>query len=184
MKRLLAIGIGFGLAISSLHADTTTLRSGDQIDIRLGGVPADDVQQVSGQYQIDGTGNVNMPNIGKVKAAGLTQSELQSAIENAYKTQQIYTNPTITVNVSSQARFVNVAGEVKNPRRVEFTPDLTVLASIAAAGGFTEYADQTKVRLIRGDQVIMLNVKEMRRDAAKNIGMQPGDSIEVQQSFW
>ncbi len=82
------------------------------------------------------------------------------------------------------ARFVNVGGDVKAPRRVEYTPDLTVLGAINAAGGFTEYADQSKVRLLRGGQVTIINVKDVRRDPSKDLKLRPGDTIEVPQTWW
>jgi len=184
MKKLLIIACAFLSLAHFGFAQDATLRSGDQIEVRLGGVPPEEVQQVSGVYQVDGTGMVNMPHIGRIKASGLTQAELQSAIESGYKNQQIYTNPTITVNVPTAARFVNVGGDVRTPRRVEYTPDLTVLGAISAAGGFTEYADQSKVRLLRSGKVIMINVREVRKDPSKDIPVRPGDSIEVPQSFW
>jgi polysaccharide export outer membrane protein len=119
-----------------------------------------------------------------VRAAGLAQAELQDAIEAIYRREQIYTHPTITINVPTQVRFVNVGGDVKTPKRVEFTPDLTVLGAINAAGGFTDFADQTKVRLLRDGHVTMVNVKEVRRDPTKDPLLKPGDTVEVPQSFW
>lgn len=184
MKR--ALGLICALAAYPVLAfsQDAVLRVGDQIDIRLGGVPGEETTAVSGSYQVDGQGFVNMPHIGKVRAAGVTQAALQSAIEGAYKSQQIYTNPTVTVNIPTTARFVNVGGDVKNPRRVEFTPDLTVLGAITAAGGFTEYADQTKVRLLSGGQATIVNIKEVRKKPEIDPHLKPGDSIEVPQSFW
>ena len=130
-------------------AEDATLRVGDQIEVRLGGVPSDEIMQVSAQYTVDGSGFVNMPHIGKVKAAGVTQEELQNAIEGTYRNQQIYTNPTITINVPNQARFVNVGGDVKSPQRVPYTADMTLQSAIMACGGFTEYANQAKVQLMQ-----------------------------------
>ena len=160
------------------------LRSGDQIELRLGGVPPQEIEQISGQYQVDGQGFLNLPHIGKIRAAGLAQAELQTTIEAAYRNQQIYTNPTVTINVPTQARFVNVGGDVKTPRRVEFTPDLTVLGAISAAGGFTEFADTTKVRLLRDGHASLVNIKEIRKDPSKDPRLKPGDTLEVPQSFW
>lgn len=184
MKRFLVIACVLAATLNIGSAQEIALREGDQIELRLGGVPTEEIQQVSGVYQVDGQGFVNMPHIGRVKAAGLSQSALQSAIESGYKNQQIYTNPTITVNVPTAARFVNVGGDVKAPRRVEYTPDLTILGAINAAGGFTEFANQSQVRLLRGGQVIMVNIKEVRKDPSKDLKVRPGDSIEVPQSFW
>jgi polysaccharide export outer membrane protein len=119
-----------------------------------------------------------------VKAAGATQAQFQSAIESAYKSQQIYTNPSITVSVASGARFVDVGGDVRAPQRVPFTADLTLLGAITATGGFTEYADQTKVRVLRDSQVIVISVREVKKDPSKDLKLKPGDKIEVPRSFW
>jgi protein involved in polysaccharide export with SLBB domain len=167
-----------------LMAQDVVLREGDQVEVRLGGVPPEEVTQVSGSFTVDGQGFINLSHIGKVRAAGLTQDQLQAAIESAYKTQQIYTNPSITVSVPTAARFVDVGGDVRAPQRVPFTPDLTVLGAITAAGGFTEYADQGKVRLLRDGNVTMISIREVRKDPSKDIRLKPGDKIEVPQSFW
>lgn len=171
------------LAMTAFGQDAV-LRPGDQIELRLGGVPSEEISQVNGVYTVDGDGFVNMPHIGKVHAAGSTQSQLQAAIEGTYKAQQIYTNPSITLAVPNAARFVDVGGDVRSPQRVPFTADLTLLGAITASGGFTEYADQGKVSLLRDGQVIMVNIKEVRRDPTKDIKLKPGDKIQVPQSFW
>ena len=160
------------------------LREGDQIEIRLGGVPAEEVSQVTGPYTVDGEGFINMPHIGKIRAAGATQTQLQSTIEATYKAKEIYTNPSITLAVPNAARFVDVGGDVRSQQRVPFTADLTVLGAITAAGGFTEYADQSKVKLLRDGKVIPINIKDVRKDPTKDIKLKPGDKIQVPQSFW
>jgi len=172
------------LTASPLSAQDAVLRPGDTLDLRLGGVPPEEIQAVSGPYTIDGEGFVNLPHIGRIRAAAATQAQLQGTIENAYRSQQIYTNPSITLGVPMEARFVNTGGEVKAPQRVPFTPDITVLSAISASGGFTEFADQSKVRLLRDGRVTIVNVKEVRRDPSKDIRLKPGDKIEVPQSFW
>lgn len=160
------------------------LRSGDNIEIRLGGVPYDEITQVTGAYTVDTSGFVNMPHIGRIKASGLTQDELQLAIEKSYRDNEIYTRPTITVSVPMQTRFVNVGGEVRMPQRVPYTTDLTVLSAINAAGGFTEFASQGNVRLLRGSTVTMIDIRRVRKDPSKDMILQPGDSIEVVRSLF
>ncbi|CAN5620870.1 N/A [soil metagenome] len=183
MKNILFV-LGLLVGVSSLvSAQDAVLRVGDQIEVRLAGVPSEDSQQVTGSYPIDGQGFVNMPHIGTVRAAGLTQGALQKSIETSYRSRQIYTNPTITVTVPATARFVNVGGEVKTPRRVEFTPDLTVEGAIIAAGGYTEYADPKKVRLSRDGKTMPLNLKQVDKNYSRK-PVQPGDSIEVPRGLW
>lgn len=159
-------------------------RSGDSIELRIGGVPAEEISVVTGSYTVDGEGFINLPHIGKVRAEGLSQAALQRAVEGAYKGQQIYTNPTITVTVPTTQRFVNVSGDVRAPRRVEYTTDLTVMGAISAAGGFTDYADQRKVRLMRDGKTQIVDIKAVRADPSRDIRLLPGDQIDVPQSFW
>ena len=174
----------FFVSAGVLRASDAAFRTGDTIELRIGGVPAEETQLITGAYTVDGEGFVNLPHVGKVRAAGLGQAALQSAIEAAYRAGEIYTNPSITVTVPAALRFVNVSGDVRQPRRVEYTSDLTLLGAISACGGFTEYADQRKVRLIRGGGVQIVDIKAVRKDPALDVVLLPGDQIEVPQSFW
>jgi protein involved in polysaccharide export with SLBB domain len=160
------------------------LRYGDTMDIRLGGVPREEIEQVTGTYVVDTQGFVNMPHLGRIKAVSLTQEQLQVSIENAYRASGLYTNPTITVSVPMLARFVNIGGEVRLPQRVAYTPDLTAVSAISAAGGLTEYASQTRIRLVRGNTVVKLDLRKIRKDPSLDVPLEPGDSIEVMRSFF
>jgi polysaccharide export outer membrane protein len=160
------------------------LRTGDLVEIRLGGVPPDETIQVNGIYTVDSVGNVNMPQIGSIRALGLTQQALQAAIEAKYRSAGVYTTPTISVSVPLEARFVNVGGEVRMPQRIPYTTDLTVLSAVNAAGGFTEYAAQTRMRLVRGGEAMKVDMKKIRRDPGSDIVLEPGDTIEVMRSFF
>ncbi len=83
-----------------------------------------------------------------------------------------------------QTRFVNVGGAVRTPQRVSFTEDMTLLASINAAGGFNDFADQKRVRLLRGNEVKVFDVRQFRRDPSLDVKLQPGDRVEVPQTFF
>jgi protein involved in polysaccharide export with SLBB domain len=175
--------LGFVVLSNYAWADAV-LRSGDTIELKLGGVPVAEQASVTGQYTIDGEGGINMPYIGKVRIGGLTPNAAQSAIQDTYRSRGIYTNPNIVITMQALSRFVNVGGEVKTPQRVPFTPDLTVLASINAAGGFSPYADERKVRLLRGNDVSVIDVKKIRANPSLDIQLQPGDRVEVPQSLF
>ncbi len=172
------------LAFAFTARGQATLRVGDPIDLKVAGVPAEEQAQLNNTYTVDSTGSVNLPYINKVRAEGLTPSQLASAIEQTYRSNKIYTNPTITAVMQPTARFVNVGGAVRNPSRVPFTEDITLLAAINAAGGFNDFADQRKVRVLRGSKVQVFDVRESRRDPSKDLKLQPGDRVEVPQSFF
>lgn len=161
-----------------------TLRPGDPLEIRIGGVPNEEQLQVNNTYTIDATGSVNLPYINKVKAEGLTPAELSRVIEQAYRANKVYTNPNITILMQPTARYVNVGGSVRNPTRVPFTEDMTLLTAINAAGGFNDFADQRHVRLLRGNEAKIYDMRQIRRDPSQDVRLRPGDRIEVPQSFF
>ena len=161
-----------------------TLRVGDPIELKIGGVPAEEQQQVNNIYTVDAAGFVNLPYINKIKAEGMPPADLARSIEEAYRANKIYTNPNITILMQPTSRFVNVGGSVRSPSRVPFTEDMTLLAAINAAGGFNDFADQKRVRLLRGNQVKIYDVRQFRRDPSQDVKLQPGDRVEVPQTFF
>ena len=161
-----------------------TLRIGDPVELKIGGVPAEDQNQVNNMYSVDANGAINLPYIGKVHAEGMTPAQLSRSIEENYRSNKIYTNPNITIIMQPTARFVNVGGSVRAPSRVPFTEDMTLLTAINAAGGFTDFADQRHVRLLRGSEVTVYDVRRFRKDPSQDVRLRPGDKIEVPQSFF
>jgi polysaccharide export outer membrane protein len=174
----------FLFALASAVFGQATLRVGDPIDIKIGGVPNDEQTQVNNTYTIDTSGAVNLPYINKIRAEGLTPAQLARSIEQSYRAAQIYTNPNITILMQPTSRYVNVGGAVRSPARIPFTEDITLLASINAAGGFNDFADQKRVRLLRGNEVKVYDVRQFRRDPSLDVKLQPGDRVEVPQTFF
>ena len=179
---ILVLLLLFGL-LSGAFAQAI-LRVGDPVQLAISGVPQDEQAQVNNIYIIDAHGLINLPYINKVKAQGRTPAELAAAVEQAYRANRIYTKPTITVVMQPSARFVNVGGSVRNPTRVPFTEDMTLLTAINAAGGVNDFADQGHVRLLRGKESKIFNVKRFRSDPSQDIPLQPGDKVEVPQSLF
>jgi protein involved in polysaccharide export with SLBB domain len=161
------------------------LRPGDNIEIRLGGVTSfEEINAVSGMRTIDSEGFLNLPFIGRIKAAGLTQHQLQETIEKKYIAQGVYTAPAITVAVPLSERFVSVGGEVRLPQRITYTPDLTLLAAIQAAGGFNEYASHSRVRLLRGNEARIVDVRKVIKNPGLDVPLEPGDVVEIPRSLF
>jgi protein involved in polysaccharide export with SLBB domain len=119
-----------------------------------------------------------------VHAEGLTPPQLAQAIEGTYRSNKIFTNPTVTILMQPTARFVNVGGAVRAPNRIPFTEDITLLSAINAAGGFNDFADQKHVRLLRGNSAKVYDIRQFRRDPSLDPKLQPGDRVEVPQSFF
>lgn len=162
----------------------STLRVGDTLDLRLAGVPAEEVTQFTALYTIDEGGTLNLPYIGAVKIAGLPANEAQTLIEEKLKSEKIYTHPTVLLIPQQNSRFVNIGGQVRSPGRIIYTADLTLMSAINAAGGFNDYADQKRVQFVRNGKKEIIDARKLIKDPSKDQKVQPGDQITVPQSLW
>lgn len=157
-------------------ATTALLRHGDSLTIALQGVP----DPSNNAVQIDDQGCLSLPYIGPVPAAGLNAGELAQRIRETYVAKKIYT--TVDVSVSVTERYVYVGGEVVRPGRIVWTPDLTAAKAIQAAGGFSLYAKETRVGLVRDQRTYDVDVKLAQKNPEQDPRLLPGDALQVPRS--
>lgn len=158
-------------ALQAEAAAPPQLQAGEKIHITVYGEPT-----LSGDYQIDPSGFVSLPLAGTIKAAGLSQQELEQALTTKYSGGYLK-NPKITVGISEFRPFY-IVGEVEKPGAYPYTGGLTVLSAIAIAGGTTYRANQSEVLIQHAGQDHML---EYNMDAP--IPILPGDIIEIPRRY-
>lgn len=157
-------------------ATAAQLRPADSLTIALQGVPDPSVHPV----QIDEQGFVSLPYIGTVTAAGLSTSELAARIRETYIARKFYNSVDVSVSVTE--RYVYVGGEVTRPGRIVWTPDLTLTKAVQSAGGFTLYAREARVTLVRDRAAYDVNLKLAQKNPAQDLLLMPGDSIQIPRS--
>jgi len=157
-------------------ATASQLRPGDSLTIAIIGVPDPSTNSV----QIDDRGIISLPYIGTVEASGQTTGGLTQAIREAYVAKKIYTSVDITVSVTE--RYVYVGGEVQKPGRIVWTPDLTAAKAVQAAGGFTLYAKEDRVSVVRNQLLYEVDIKLAQTNPHQDPKLEPGDSIQVPRS--
>lgn len=160
----------------------STIRAGRAIEIRIQGVPTEEMSRVNNTYLVSDAGNIRMPFIGSVRAAGLSGNALAQNIESRYRAAKIYTNPTIQVIMSGEASIeqfvVTVGGFVRSPGPKQYTRGLTLYSALQAAGGANEFGSMYRVKLIRDGR---LRQVDLTKTENKTILVQPNDTIEVPQ---
>ncbi|MBN1670660.1 MAG: polysaccharide export protein [Kiritimatiellae bacterium] len=154
------------------------LRRGDEVTITLRGLPQD--QQI--QDVVDQRGNVKLPFIGEIGVAGKTPAEVEAIIERKYVDGGIYKHVYASVLPPSSSYFMR--GEIQRPGRYPLTRDVTFVQAIAIAGGYTEYADSTRVQVIRGAKNFYINAKARERGKEKDEFIEPDDVIVVKRTWW
>ena len=155
---------------------TAQLRPGDSLNIALQGVPDPSANTV----QIDDQGLISLPYIGTLTAAGVSTAELSQRVRETYVAKKIYT--VVDVSVSVTERYVYVGGEVQHPGRIIWTPDLTAAKAIQSAGGFSLYAKEAAVSLVRDNHAYTIDVKLAQKNPAQDPRLMPGDSLQVSRS--
>ena len=162
-----------------IPATAYKLKPGDPVVIMLRGIlPKDDqIEDI-----IDEQGYVNLPYIGSIRAAGRTSSQLEQEVEREYLAKKIYKTITVNVVMPSQSYFVR--GEVRQPGRFGLITGVTLVQAIATAGGYTDFADPTKVKLIRGEASILHNARDFEKFPERDLQIEPGDVIVVPRSIF
>jgi polysaccharide export outer membrane protein len=129
-------------------------------------------------------GNISLPLVNDVQAAGLTVEALRNDLDERYR--EFILEPTVSVIVQEiRSLKIYVIGEVNHPGEYDLLSYTDVLQAITKAGGFTIYAKKSKVEIIRtfGGQKIKtrFNYNQVLRgkNLQQNIPLKPGDVIIV-----
>ncbi|MCB1541122.1 MAG: polysaccharide export protein [Rhodoblastus sp.] len=148
-------------------------QSGDKIKLVVYGE-----DKLSGDFEVDANGMIQVPLIGAVRAAGLTKKELETAIAGRLRASQILLNPVVTVDVAS-SRPIYVMGEVEKPGEYTYRNGLNVLSAVAVAGGFTYRASKSTVLVKRAGEK---GLTEYR--LSPDIPVHPGDLVSVPERYF
>ena len=181
LLRLLTLVYTLLAVTTGLQAQELRLKTGDQIGIRISGIPPEEVSQISQMYRINGEGMINLLYINDVRAAGTTPSELERTIAQIYKSKEIYTHPNVSISIDTNGteRIVYVSGAVAKPGGVAYRQGLTVAKAISSAGGGTPFAKMSKVELRRGGKLLgVLNLTRANATGGET-KVEPDDEIVI-----
>jgi polysaccharide export outer membrane protein len=137
-----------------------------------------DEPQLSGDFFVDGGGEVLLPLAGSVRVSGLTLAGAQELIQKQFA-NGVLVQPAISVRIK-EYRPIFVTGDVKRPGSYRFMFGESVKAAIAAAGGegsavekpltvaATDFISaEARVRQLEADHVSLL-VRKARLEAQRD----------------
>ncbi len=144
------------------------LGSGDKIKLVVYG--EDDL---GGEYLVDGAGQIQLPLLGQVPAAGLTIHQFVASVASLFVSEGYLKRPRVSVEVENYRPFY-IIGEVKTPGQYPYITGMNALNAIALAGGYTYRADDTAVYVRRNG-----SNTETKAPADQTTKIGPGDIIRV-----
>jgi protein involved in polysaccharide export with SLBB domain len=176
---LLIVAFASGGALQPVLAQTASaadegyqLGPGDKVHVSVFGQ-----SDLTGDFVVDGSGNVQLPLIGSLRAAGLTTQQFETHIATALRDGQYLKDPRVSVQVSGLRPFY-IIGEVNKPGEYPCVNDMSVLNAVALAGGYTYRADDTVVYIRRSGEE-----KEKEYPSDETTKIHPGDIVRVAERF-
>ena len=164
----------FGLFATSLAAAPYLLGPEDKLKIkvyewRAATGEAHEWEAVTGEFAVAASGELPLPLIGEIKAAGRTTSELSIAIAEKLQAKiGLSKRPDASVEVF-EYRPIYVTGLVSKPGQYPYKPDLTTLQAVAVAGGVLKLTDMS---LLGFERDTLVSRGDLRVLAAENLSLQ------------
>jgi len=134
--------------------DDYPISAGDQLAIEIYEL-RDRQVPYQAQVQVSASGEINVPVIGRVHAAGKTLSQFEDSIVSTLKDQQILLQPQVTINpvFLQKATYsifgIGVSASFNAPLRAGTfpirRPDLRILEAINIVGGLSEFVTEVYV---------------------------------------
>ncbi|MCW0235867.1 MAG: polysaccharide export protein [Ferrovibrio sp.] len=162
-----------GVVLPSTAAEGYRLGSGDRVRVTVFGQP-----ELTGEFAVDGGGQMSYPLIGQLRAGGLTAAELEKALIGKLSPDYLK-NPSVSVEVLTYRPFY-IVGEVRTPGSYPFVSGMTVLNAVALAGGFTYRARESSFYVTRTAE----DGSKTKLDTGADATILPGDIITVRERYF
>jgi polysaccharide export outer membrane protein len=127
-------------------------------------------------------GKISLPLIDEIQAAGLTPLQLKENLVKRFR--EFVDIPNVSVIVMEANSFkVFVSGQVRTPGVVRLRSETSILQLIPMVGGFTEWANEKKILVIRKEEGkekrLTVNYKRIVAGKDPNFVLKSGDTVIV-----
>jgi polysaccharide export outer membrane protein len=130
--------------------------------------------------RVDGSGNLHLPLIGTVSAAGLTVSSIRDKVEAALR--KYVQEPSVVVEVAEyHSKPIYLMGQFRTPGVYYMDRPMTFLQGITLGSGFDEKANLRGVRLLRDQKIAPVDIYSLILDGRidQNIWLKAGDTVFI-----
>ena len=149
-----------------------------QVTVRAGAAAAIQATDI-----VDSYGNITLPHLGEFKVGGLTSSEAERAIRDAYVKNGLFTTPEVTLIGGTRVEpEYFITGAINKKGGFPYKDGITLWQAIVAAGDINEFSGG-KVKLVRGGVTEVHDLNRIKKSKAKDPLLRPGDMVEVLESW-
>ena len=145
---------------------------GDKLKVEVFGEP-----ELTGESEVNASGNASLPLLGDVPAKGKTMDEFAAMLRQRLGHGYLK-NPQMSVQVLNY-RPIYVQGEVRHGGEFPFKPGLSIADAVALAGGYTYRAVTSSIVLRRQGES---EGRSIPMDGS--IPVLPGDNLLVDERFF
>jgi polysaccharide biosynthesis/export protein len=154
------------------------IEEGEVLDIRVY-----NEERLSARTRVRADGKIALTLLGEVEARGKTPSALSR--ELSQRLQKYLQAPVVVVGVEDvRPLTVTVVGEVTNPGVFTLGKNSGVLQALASAGGFTDFADQDSIFVLRKQPMmrVKFTYRALSHNDVKAVGfaLLDGDVVTVE----
>jgi polysaccharide biosynthesis/export protein len=140
---VLVCALGSAASLSAQTRPQTEYAVGPQdvVTIQVFGEP-----DLSGKFTVEQDGTFTYPQLGRLKAAGLTLRSLEQELRKQLSDGRILKNPQVAVSIENyRSQRILILGEVRSPGEYQLAGGMTLLAALARAGSTTTTAGREAV---------------------------------------
>lgn len=133
--------------------------------------------EVFGKWQlVKNDSTITLPQIGTLKLVGMTISEAEAYLKTIYA--EIIIDPVVTIQIHSHT--VDILGQVKSAGQIVlYHQKHTISEALALVGGYTDYANISKVKLVRDGVGYEIDLTRITPQDLSRLFIKPGDLIVI-----
>jgi polysaccharide export outer membrane protein len=163
--------------------DQIGIRFLNNLDITKGMAMVEGNSPTGVPFLVNKNGEIDLPQVGKLRVLGMTKQEAKEAVERQYAVQ--YRDPKVEISIMNLS--VSVQGEVGQPGVFPLVRERTTLIEVlSAAGGVSQYGKRSVIKVLRGvgqgkePEILIFDLRQLDAIKTEDMYMRNKDIVYVE----
>jgi polysaccharide export outer membrane protein len=163
--------------------DQIGIRFLNNLDITKGMAMVEGSSPSGVPFLVNKNGEIDLPQVGKLRVIGMTKEEAKEAVEQQYAVQ--YRDPKVEISILNLS--VSVQGEVGQPGVFPLVRERTTLIEVlSAAGGVSQFGKRSVIKVIRGvgqgkePEILIFDLRQLDAIKTEDMYLRNKDIVYVE----